>query len=409
MKSTQLSYGTGIVLLILCPKWLMLPLPVRVILVVKQVRMMRKDSWLKPEEMKRGNIALGIVGLYVLSLIPNDIRLTVTVPDMVMAISGRVVVFFLIAAAMMAGFRGKNPSLYTAMLVAFYLSLIVLDPVIQATRPVFLAYSMLPSILLIALEYFIIPGPAWLSISAAIIVSVVRFGMAVDASVPREALWIIGLTYLGLNLAGISHVLAVRRYRRTEDAYNRQLSDQRRFSPALENSRWQGVIMQKDGVISDCNQTVLDMLGMQFDELVGRPVTDIIINDPALSEPGSGTVTAGPTGIFPARLSGTESSIPVEVKNIEQDQDRLPAGTLLIRDISSDLIPAAHDYHAELELLPLTKREKEIAAALLRGLTRPLISTELFVSPETVKKHIANIYRKLEIRSRVELAMLLVH
>ncbi len=362
--------------------------------------MMGKDSWLKPEEMKRGNIALGIGGLYVLSLIPNDIRLTVTVPDMVMAISGRVVVFFLIAAAMMAGFRGKNPTLYTAMLAAFYLSLIILDPVIQATRPVFLAYSMLPSILLITLEYFIIPAPAWLSICAAIIVSAVRFSMAIAAPVQQEALWTIGLTYLGLNLAGISHVLAVRRYRRTEAAYNRQLSDLRRFSTALENSRWQGIVMQKDGVISDCNQTVLDLLGMQFDELVGRPVTDIIVINPALAELEKGT--------FQARLSGMESSVPVEVKNIDQEQDGLPAGTLLIRDISSDLIPVAYDYHTALEGLPLTKREKEIAEALLRGLTRPQISTELFVSPETIKKHIANIYRKLEIRSRVELAMLLV-
>jgi len=362
---------------------------------------MGKDSWLKPEEMKRGNIALGIVGLYVLSLIPNDIRLTVTAPDMIMAISGRVLVFFLIAAAMLAGFRGKNPTLYTAMLAAFYLSLILLDPVIQATRPVFLAYSMLPSILLIALEYFIIPGPAWLSISAAIIVSVVRFGMAMAASVTQEALWTIGLTYLGLNLAGISHALTVSRYRRTEAAYNRQLSDQRRFSPVLGNSRWQGIIMQKDGIVSDCSQTVLDLLGMQFDELVGKPVTDIIINGPALAAPESGT--------FQARLSGTESSVPVEVKNIDQEQDGLPAGTLLIRDVSSDLIPAAYDYRAALEALPLTKREKEIAEALLRGLTRPQISAELFVSPETVKKHIANIYRKLDIRSRVELAMLLVH
>jgi len=59
--------------------------------------------------------------------------------------------------------------------------------------------------------------------------------------------------------------------------------------------------------------------------------------------------------------------------------------------------------------LPLTKREKELAEMLLLGRTRPQISTELFISPETVKKHIANIYRKLGIRSRVELAMLLMH
>ncbi len=354
-----------------------------------------KDSWLKPEELKRGTVALGVIGLYVLSLIPNDIRLTTTATDMAVAISGRVLVFFLIVAAMLAGIRGKNPKLYTSMLAAFYLTLIILDPVIQATRPVFQAYSMLPSILLIALEYFIIPGPAWLSISAAIIVSVVRLGIAIAASVQIEALWTIGLTYLGLNFAGISHVLVVRRYRRTEDAYNRQLSDRQRFSPVLENSRWQGVIIQKDGIISDCSQTVLDLLGMQFDELIGRPVTDIIL--------------IAPTETMPASLSGKESSVPIEVKNIDQEKDGLPAGTLLIRDISADLIPATYDYHTALEGLPLTKREKELAEMLLLGRTRPQISTELFISPETVKKHIANIYRKLNIRSRVELAMLLMH
>ena len=55
---------------------------------------------------------------------------------------------------------------------------------------------------------------------------------------------------------------------------------------------------------------------------------------------------------------------------------------------------------ADFELL--TRREKEILDFLSKGFLYKEIATELFISKETVKKHIHNIYEKLHAQSRVE-------
>lgn len=51
----------------------------------------------------------------------------------------------------------------------------------------------------------------------------------------------------------------------------------------------------------------------------------------------------------------------------------------------------------------LTKREIEILEQLVQGLRNQDIAEKLFISPSTVKKHIENIYLKLQLSSRVEL------
>jgi len=52
----------------------------------------------------------------------------------------------------------------------------------------------------------------------------------------------------------------------------------------------------------------------------------------------------------------------------------------------------------------LSPRERQVADLVLRGLTNRQIATRLRCSPHTVNFHVRNIYRKLGIRSRVEIA-----
>jgi len=51
----------------------------------------------------------------------------------------------------------------------------------------------------------------------------------------------------------------------------------------------------------------------------------------------------------------------------------------------------------------LTRREKEVAALIEKNLSNREIAEELCISEATVKKHVSNIFEKLEIESRKEL------
>lgn len=50
----------------------------------------------------------------------------------------------------------------------------------------------------------------------------------------------------------------------------------------------------------------------------------------------------------------------------------------------------------------LSKREIEILVQLSTGLNYNLIADNLIISPATVRKHIENIYKKLQVHSKVE-------
>jgi len=58
----------------------------------------------------------------------------------------------------------------------------------------------------------------------------------------------------------------------------------------------------------------------------------------------------------------------------------------------------------DLEQSSLTEREKEILQLLIKGNSYKEIAAALFISVETLNSHIKNIYRKLNVHSRSELA-----
>jgi DNA-binding NarL/FixJ family response regulator len=53
----------------------------------------------------------------------------------------------------------------------------------------------------------------------------------------------------------------------------------------------------------------------------------------------------------------------------------------------------------------LTPRERDIVAAVARGLRNAEIGSALGISEETVKKHLSNIFHKVDVRDRVELTL----
>jgi len=53
--------------------------------------------------------------------------------------------------------------------------------------------------------------------------------------------------------------------------------------------------------------------------------------------------------------------------------------------------------------LPLTLRERDIVHSLMEGLTHVEIAANLGISPNTVRNHVSNFYKKLSVRSKIEL------
>jgi DNA-binding CsgD family transcriptional regulator len=52
----------------------------------------------------------------------------------------------------------------------------------------------------------------------------------------------------------------------------------------------------------------------------------------------------------------------------------------------------------------LTRREKEVASLVARGLTNRQIASELFISEHTAATHVAKILKKLGLQSRAQIS-----
>jgi DNA-binding CsgD family transcriptional regulator len=50
----------------------------------------------------------------------------------------------------------------------------------------------------------------------------------------------------------------------------------------------------------------------------------------------------------------------------------------------------------------ITAREKEVLRQLAKGMTYGKMALQLGITPETVKKHLKNIYRKLKVSNKIE-------
>jgi len=59
------------------------------------------------------------------------------------------------------------------------------------------------------------------------------------------------------------------------------------------------------------------------------------------------------------------------------------------------------------EIDTLTKRERQVLEEIAKGLTNKSIATHLFLSEKTIKHHVSNIFQKLNVKNRVEAALIM--
>lgn len=118
------------------------------------------------------------------------------------------------------------------------------------------------------------------------------------------------------------------------------------------------------------------------------------------------TVYDNPDTIFNALKAGATSyllkSTPPE-KVVDAIEDVFNGGSPISSQIARKVIEAftvkekTNEYFQE-----LSKREQEILEQLSKGYRYKEIADQLFLSIETVRTHIRNIYEKLQVNSRVE-------
>jgi two-component system response regulator DevR len=110
-----------------------------------------------------------------------------------------------------------------------------------------------------------------------------------------------------------------------------------------------------------------------------------------------------PEQIEAARLGGARGYVVKTVEPVD-----LP--TVLRTALSGDSFQVWGAYvepvatHADDETAPLSERESAVLDAVARGLSNREIGRQLWISEQTVKFHLRNVYRKLGISSRTEAA-----
>ncbi|MFC2101716.1 response regulator [Bacteroidota bacterium] len=110
--------------------------------------------------------------------------------------------------------------------------------------------------------------------------------------------------------------------------------------------------------------------------------------------------------IFNALQSGASGYIlkrtsPAQI--LEAIRDINEGGSPMSSEIARRVVNSMQKHKKPSEATELlTDREKEILDFLAKGYLYKEIATELFISKETVKKHIHNIYDKLHVQTRTE-------
>jgi DNA-binding NarL/FixJ family response regulator len=110
--------------------------------------------------------------------------------------------------------------------------------------------------------------------------------------------------------------------------------------------------------------------------------------------------------IFNALQSGASGYIlkrtsPAQI--LEAIRDLHDGGSPMSSEIARRVVGSMQNKGKPSEVVEiLTKRETEILDFLAKGYLYKEIATELYISKETVKKHIHNIYNKLHVQTRTE-------
>lgn len=358
------------------------------------------------DELNTALPAYGFVVAYLLALIPNDFRLIDSSVLLAVIISGRVFVSLVIIGVIGTILIPRLRRWYRTLNTIAFLATVFLQPPILYTRPAITSYSLLPTLIIMAVMFFLIPAPFSLKIFLALSLSFSDLSqMLFRGDLPRSEEWTFIISYLGMVVVGSQHEIRLHKLRRYRTAYRKWIDDEVRFKNALANSPFQGILLIEGGVVKDLNQMVAELIGRDPEDIKGTPVSRFYRCED----------TGGPDLVLGETLEGwiigkEDQETPVRLTLREVAVDEREYRALLVEDRTQEQLGTKDEKERRssavlgTESLPLTKRQREIVAGLLQGRTRQQLAEDLYISEDTVKSHISHIYRKLNVRSRIELA-----
>lgn len=88
----------------------------------------------------------------------------------------------------------------------------------------------------------------------------------------------------------------------------------------------------------------------------------------------------------------------IQYKDIQQETDEYNN-----RNIAANILPGIEECRQQFLQAGLTRREAEVALLVIKHMSNAEIANELYISETTVKKHVSNIFSKLDISKREQI------
>ena len=351
---------------------------------------------------------LFVMGLSVLVPIQNDFQFAKEpwVLSVIMVLRGLNLVG--LTLVYLAFYRNWGHRIYQSLVLSLFIPAILLIVATDLTRPQDYLFGYTFYFLLISFYYFMLPASLWTKTVPSLVIALYAIWSVIFfRKYPLSPRIMIVVTFIGLNLFGFLNALVLQRLRETEARYLAELEDQNRFRQEMVDISFDAIVICSGDKVVDFNQRFLSLLDQKALEVKDLNLDSLMM----LSEEMSKALLRGDT-VRTVLSSSTGVFVPVEVRRNRGLARSSERSGFLLRDLSDELLtnglPKAEITRARIKRLPLSDREKEIVTGILEGKSRYRIAEELFISDETVKKHTSNIYRKLELTSKVDLIRLLI-
>lgn len=171
-----------------------------------------------------------------------------------------------------------------------------------------------------------------------------------------------------------------------------------------ENGQEAIEILEKNHIVD------LILMDIEMPKMNGIQATEVIKNKYPQIKIMMITVFDNDENIFNAIKAGADGYLLKETKAdklYEAIHEIMNGGATMSPSIAQKTMrllrnPIAISSEKDKELVELTPREIEVLEQLSKGLKNQLIADNLFLSVSTVKKHIENIFNKLQVHNRIE-------